>query len=246
MTGSLPRRAPWADVVPGTEQRLHRRAGYGRRAVPGQHPALLVVDVTYEFTGEPGSDVPEMLDRFPNACGAVAYDRMPRIRQMADRFRTDGLPVVYTRMTPARTTWSQKNERVAELALAPEWWADVHRDVAPEPTDWSVVKASASPFHGTDLASLLSAREIDTLVVTGCTTGGCVRATVVDAFALGLTVLVPHDAVFDRSPTPHAVNLFDIDMRYANVVDTEEVLSYLDSCAAGRPHASPEWEVDDA
>jgi maleamate amidohydrolase len=246
VTGPLPRRAPWADVVPAAERRLHRQAGYGCRAVPGRHPALLVVDVTYEFTGEPGSDVPELLDRFPNACGAVAYDRLPRIRRLADHFRTAGLPVIYTTMTPARATWSHKNERVAELAQAPEWWAEVHRDIAPEPSDWAVVKASASPFHGTDLATRLAQHEIDTVVVTGCTTSGCVRATVVDAFALGLSVLVPHDAVFDRSPTPHAVTLFDIDMRYANVVDAEEVVSYLASCAAGRSHACPEWKVDDA
>ena len=85
-------------------------------------------------------------------------------------------------------------------------------------------KKHPSAFFGTPLASYLIERGVDTLVVTGCTTSGCVRGTVVDGFAYNFRVLVPHDAVYDRSQVSHAVNLFDMSEKYADVMSTDEAL----------------------
>ena len=84
-------------------------------------------------------------------------------------------------------------------------------------------KRHPSAFFGTPLASYLIERGVDTLVVTGSTTSGCVRASVVDAFAYNFRVVVPHDAVYDRTPTVHKVNLFDMAQKYADVTSTDEL-----------------------
>ncbi|MQA06673.1 MAG: isochorismatase family protein, partial [Streptosporangiales bacterium] len=218
MTSSPTRRAPWADVISPDEWRLHTTAGYGKRAVPGRRPALLVVDVTYEFTGDGTGDssLPGVLDRFPNACGDAARDALPRIRALIEHARGIGIPVCYSKMTDDRGPWSRKNRRAPELVAAPAWVSGIHADLAPRDGELVVTKASASALSGTPLLDELRRHEVDTVIVTGCATGGCVRATVLDAFGAGLTALVPHEAVFDRTPVPHQVSLFDMDMRYAN------------------------------
>lgn len=246
MNSPSTRRAPWADVISPAEWRLHTTAGYGRRAVPGRRPALLVVDVTYEFTGDGTGDtsLPGVLDRFPNACGDAAQDALPRIRALIEHARGIGIPVCYSKMTEDRGPWSQKNRRASELVAAPAWVSGIHADLAPRDGEPVVTKASASALSGTPLLDELRRREVDTVLVTGCATGGCVRATVLDAFGAGLTPLIPHEAVFDRTPVPHAVSLFDMDMRYANVIDCAEATGYLDACVAGEPFTCAEWSPD--
>lgn len=242
MTG----RAPWADLISPAEWALHTAAGYGARPVPGRRPALLVIDMTYEFTGDgPGElDTPAVLERFPNACGRPAQDAVPRIASLIERARATGVPVCYSTMTDDRGTWTGKNRRAAELAAAPRRVHGIHADLAPAADDVVVTKPSASALYATPLLDELRAREVDTVVVTGCTTGGCVRATVLDAFGAGLSVLVPHDAVFDRSPTPHAASLFDLEMRYANVIDTAGAAAYLAACVAGEPYECAPWSPE--
>jgi nicotinamidase-related amidase len=91
-----------------------------------------------------------------------------------------------------------------------------------------LVKKYASCFFGTDLAARLVTRQVDTLLITGCTTSGCVRATAVDACSLGLHTIVVQEAVGDRAELPHIANLFDIDAKYGDVVDLQDALGYLE------------------
>lgn len=100
-------------------------------------------------------------------------------------------------------------------------------DVAPHPEDILLPKKHPSAFFGTPLASYLIDANIDTLIVTGCTTSGCVRGSVVDGFAYNFRILVPDDAVYDRSATSHAVNLFDMASKYADVMPTDVTLQHL-------------------
>jgi nicotinamidase-related amidase len=99
--------------------------------------------------------------------------------------------------------------------------------VAPREGDQVVQKSYASCCFGTDLVSRLVARSIDTLVIVGCSTSGCVRATAVDACSLGLHTIVVEDAVADRAPLSHKVALFDIDAKYGDVVSAAEVIAQL-------------------
>ena len=100
-------------------------------------------------------------------------------------------------------------------------------DVAPRPEDILLPKKHPSAFFGTPLASYLIDANVDTLIVTGCTTSGCVRGSVVDGFAYNFRILVPEDAVYDRSATSHAVNLFDMASKYADVMPTNAALQHL-------------------
>lgn len=104
---------------------------------------------------------------------------------------------------------------------------DFVREVAPREGDVLLPKKHPSAFYGTPLVSYLIDARVDTLIVTGCTTSGCVRASVVDAFSNNFRVIVPHDAVYDRIPTVHQVNLFDMAQKYADVMSTGAVLEEL-------------------
>jgi len=110
---------------------------------------------------------------------------------------------------------------------------DARMHFAPE--DFLIVKKHASAFFGTPLASMLTASTVDTTVVVGCTTSGCVRATVTDAIAHGFRPIVPREAVADRAPEPHLASLFDMGAKYADVMTVEETLQAICAC----PHTHP-------
>lgn len=101
------------------------------------------------------------------------------------------------------------------------------REVAPVDGDILIPKKHPSAFFGTTLASHLIDLKVDSLVMTGCTTSGCVRASVVDAFSYNFHVAVPQECVYDRSPIAHGVNLFDMSQKYADVLPTDELLHSL-------------------
>jgi maleamate amidohydrolase len=107
-------------------------------------------------------------------------------------------------------------------------WVEIDPRIAPRPNEPVLNKLFASAFFGTPLASLLTAAGIDTLIVTGASTSGCVRATVVDALQHGFRPLIPREAVGDRNPAAHEVNLFDMDAKYGDVLSLEETLRYLE------------------
>ena len=118
-------------------------------------------------------------------------------------------------------------EKVTALMGVAEKGYEFVADSAPQPEDILLPKYHPSAFFGTPLVSYLVDKNVDTLVVTGCTTSGCVRGSVVDGFAYNFRIVVPHDAVYDRSDTSHAVNLFDMSAKYADVMTTSETLSRL-------------------
>ena len=99
--------------------------------------------------------------------------------------------------------------------------------VAPASNELVITKQYASSFFGTSLASTLVAKRIDTVVLMGCSTSGCIRATAVDGLQHGFRVMVLRDCVGDRHPAPHEANLFDIDSKYGDVIDSESYLDYL-------------------
>jgi nicotinamidase-related amidase len=114
----------------------------------------------------------------------------------------------------------------------PEQGYRIPPEVAPEPHDIMLPKKHPSAFFGTPLASYLVDLQVDSLIVTGCSTSGCVRSTVVDAFAYNYKVLVPFDAVYDRSETVHKVNLFDMGQKYADVMSTDDVIRAVSALPA--------------
>jgi nicotinamidase-related amidase len=219
----------WRDVASGRDRAVYEAAGYGRRVAPGSRPLLLVIDVTYGFVGRERLPILESIARYPNSCGEAGWDAVEVIERLLPAARLLGRPVVYSAGFSELGVrgvglWSEKHPR---SLTSPKDSNTIVERIAPGPNDVVLPKTKPSLFHGTPLVDLLVREGADTLIVTGCTTSGCVRATVVDAFSYNYPVLVVEDAVFDRGQVSHAANLFDMDQKYANVVSSGDALAYL-------------------
>ena len=193
---------------------FHGRAGFGRR------PALVVVDVNRGFT-DPASPLVCDLD---GVVGAIA--------SLLEAFRLAAFPMVFTTVAydeaakQAATVFIDKVPALLTLEAGSEW-VEIDPRIAPRADEPVLVKLWASAFFGTPLASILTSHGCDSVVVTGASTSGCVRATAVDALQHGYRVIVPREAVGDRNAAAHEANLYDIDTKYGDVVALEEVLAAL-------------------
>jgi maleamate amidohydrolase len=204
---------------------LYAERGFGGRSGAGARPALVVVDLVYGFT-DPESPL------WCDADTAVAATA-----ELLDAARAGGAPVAYTTVA-----YDEAGARVAAAfiakvpslrTLAPGTrWPEIDARIAPQPDEPVLLKLFASAFFGTPLQAMLVAHGADTVVVTGASTSGCVRATVVDALQHGYRVVVPREAVADRAAGPHDAALFDIDAKYGDVVPVGEAVALLRGAAA--------------
>jgi maleamate amidohydrolase len=240
MSGSRIRswEAPFSDE----ELAIFKAAGYGRRILLGQRPAVLLVDATRNFTGDRPESILESIKRFPDSCGEHAWDSMPAISKLLEKVRDAGLPLIYTRgpfQKNAVTLGGWKRSRGRTEGMEDDIFGESFVDqITPMPNDIVIEKTRPSAFFGTPLVSILRELDVDTLLVGGATTSGCVRATVVDAFSLGFRVAVVEDTTFDRSQLSRAVNLFDMHNKYAEVVSLDSALRYIRRLVR-RPQIAP-------
>jgi nicotinamidase-related amidase len=198
---------------------FYKRRGFAQRVGFGQRPALLVIDFIKAFTN-PASPLASNLDaeiaatqqlliearhlNLPIAFTTVEYD---------EGFRDAG---VFIKKIPSLSVLKKGSLMVA-----------VDERLAPLPNEHVLIKKYASAFFGTSLAATLTAAGVDTLLITGCTTSGCVRASAVDSCQNGFRTIVVRECVGDRAEPPHEANLFDIDVKYGDVVTLEEAIAYL-------------------
>lgn len=194
-------------------------AGLGGRLLEGGRPGVIVVDLVNGFT-DPSFPAGSEID------GAV-----DATRRLVEAARSKSVPVVFTTIAfPPEwidtNVWLRKMPAMRGL-LEGSPWVDVDRRLARQPDEPLIVKRQASAFGGTDLTSLLVSLRLDSLLVCGATTSGCVRATAVDACMLGWPVFVPRDCVGDRAAAPHEANLFDIDAKYGDVIGMEQALELV-------------------
>jgi maleamate amidohydrolase len=220
---------PWDGIISEQEQRAYQAAGFGRSSGIGRRPALLIIDVQYRTIGTAPKPFWESIKEFPTSCGDVGWNAMHRIALLLAEFRRNGWPVLYPHVAPKNkaTDSGRLAEKVPAIMDIPERGYQFPPEIAPREGDVLLPKKHPSAFFATPLVSHLIDLGADTLVVTGCTTSGCVRGSVVDGFAYNFKCVVPHDAVYDRSATSHAVNLFDMASKYADVASTAEVLELL-------------------
>ncbi|MDO8280075.1 MAG: isochorismatase family protein [Burkholderiaceae bacterium] len=221
---------PWDHVVSDIDREVYRRAGFGRSGGIGQRPCLLVIDVQYRTVGETSKPILQALDEYPTSCGEYGWAAVPQIAQLVGLFRRLRLPIIYPHIAPRspREQGRFANKMPPAPQVTPRAF-EIVEAVAPCDEDIVLPKFFASAFYGTALASHLVRLGRDSVVVTGCTTSGCVRATAVDACMLDYRVVVPEDAVFDRVQTSHAVNLFDMAGKYADVAPTAQVLAMVEA-----------------
>ena len=219
---------PWDGIISEDEQRAYRAAGFGRPSGLGTRPALLIIDVQYRTTGTEPRPFWESIKEFPTSCGDVAWNAVAHIERLLRLFRDRDWPVLYPHVSPKEGfDGGRLADKVPAIMTIARKGYEFVREIAPRDGDILLPKKHPSAFFGTPLASYLINLRADTLIVTGCTTSGCVRGSVVDAFAYNFRVAVPHDAVYDRSHTSHCVNLFDMAEKYADVMSTDALLGEL-------------------
>lgn len=206
-----------------SQEQVYSDAGFGQRVPRGTRPAIVVVDFSYGFTDT----------QYPTAADMSA--QIAATRRLTDKARAMGLPVIYTTIAfqpweREALPWLKKAAGMAALAAGSRL-VEIDAATGIAAADPVIVKQGASAFHGTNLAGLLTGAGVDTVVVTGATTSGCVRATVVDAVQSGFNVLVPRDCCADRAQAPHDANLYDMNQKYADVTDAADIEDWLDSLA---------------
>lgn len=214
----------WRDMLSGDDAAV--MAAYSRprgRVWDDRRTALIVIDVTEAFVG-PDLPVIEAQRESRQACGELGWRAVPRISAVLDHFRASGLPVIYTVASPEQhVVGAATRGGVREDGpLSP---AVVIPELAPREAEWVLGKNRASIFFATSLVPYLISKGVGRVVLTGCTTSGCVRASAVDAVSYGFDVKVVEDAVFDRVQRLHDNALFDIDAKYGHVVPSSEVIA---------------------
>jgi maleamate amidohydrolase len=227
---TTPRR-PWADVISADDEERYERAGFGRPSGWGDHPALLIIDMQYRTIGNSPKPFYESLEDYTTSCGEVGWAAMEQVVRLLAAFRAAGRPVLYPHVAPklAEDRGGTLGQKVPGIMDVPDRGYEFPEQIAPRSGDLLLPKKHPSAFFGTPLASYLIGLGVDTLVVTGCTTSGCVRGTVVDAFSYNFKCVIPADAVYDRAATVHQVNLFDLAQKYADVLTTDEVVQHIDA-----------------
>jgi nicotinamidase-related amidase len=198
------------------------RAGFAGRVGWGDRPALLVIDMAGAWTNpseQIGTDLSSVEGHIVDLLAAA---------------RAKGLPIVFTTMAwdPSLSEIGEvvrrKTPHSEKMLLGTERVA-LRPALGRRPDEPLVVKPRASAFFGTNVEGMLVSAKVDTTIVVGCSTSGCIRATAESAFNRGYHVIVPAEAVGDRSPSAHEANLFDIDMRYADVEPVADVLRAIDA-----------------
>ncbi len=200
---------------------VYAKARLGESVTLGSRPAVLVVDFSCGFTD------PE------SALGSDLTTEVEATKRLLDAARARGLPVIFTTIgyEPSLKDgglWLQKAPALADLQVGGRW-VEIDPRLEPREGETIVLKKGASAFFGTNLAAILVSQAIDSIVLCGATTSGCIRATAIDLLQYGFPTLVPRECVGDRAQAPHEANLFDIQAKYADVVSLEEALAYVES-----------------
>ena len=200
-------------------RRLYAERGFAQRVGWGDCPAILVIDLTNGFT-DPDSPV-----------GGDLTDVIQETRRMLDLARANSVPVMFTSIAYDDPDleggyWVKKIPALRVLKMDTEA-VQVDSRLGRRESEPLLFKRFTSAFFGTSLQSLLQSMRIDTLVLCGTSTSGCIRATACDAVQMGFRCIVPESAVGDRAEAPHLANLFDINAKYADVVPLAEVLEVL-------------------
>lgn len=223
---------PWDGVVPSDEIALHeKRQGAAQRPLQvGSTPAVIVVDMSREFVDS----------AYPTGSSEFGEPAVAATLPILAAARAAGVPIVYTRQIMQEVTvpgivgprrYTIDGDAPETDPSLPDGSAVADAFEA-RPDELQLMKTKPSGFHATPLLEFLTFHRIDTLIVTGMVTSGCVRATVLDGYMNNFSVVIPHEATADWSPFQHATSLFDMHMKYADVTSVAETVSYLEALPA--------------
>ena len=230
----------WNQFLTERDKQVFAASGYGTRGGFGKRPALLVIDVNYAFCGDKPEPILESIKKWRNSCGEESWPAVAAIKSLIEKAHAKGIPVIYT--TGVRRednwdsgSWSWKNTRSSEVVRTKTNidGNQIVDEIAPGPKDIVILKQKPSGFFGTNMASYLTLLGCDSVIVAGTATSGCVRATVVDAFSYNLRVTMVEDGCFERSEASHAMTLCDMNAKYADVIESSEVIEFLSGLPRG-------------
>jgi nicotinamidase-related amidase len=217
----------WKDVIPEADLQLY--AGWRRETFVGPRSALLAIDL-YDLVYRGGAHPPiDLNEHYPNTCGIFAHRTIEPTKRLFAAARRAGLSIFFcTQETrPNNRPKGAVSTRNQRPRSGPDGYA-IYHEFTPEPSDVVIWKQRASAFQGTPLFSHLSILGIQSLIVCGESTSGCVRASVVDAYSNGFHISLVEECTFDRAELTHKVNLFDLHHKYADVMHLDEVVAHLD------------------
>lgn len=204
-----------------------------RRQSWGTSPALICIDIVRSFVGSRGRSLADAIAEWPTACGPAAHESLPHVARLLEAARSsrqgDGIPIVHLRprSEDARFFGETVKGELQDFVNARPGAIEFVDEAAPLPGELILPKPKASGFFDTPLGSYLRRIGVDSVIVAGTTTSGCVRATVVDAFSWGFATFVVEEATFDRSMLSAAVSLYEMDAKYADVITCDAAVEYL-------------------
>ena len=222
----------WNDLLSPSDREVTEARGHvkpGGLTNVGRRPALLVIDATVDFTGDRPEPILASIKRFPESCGEKGWSAVRRIKELLDAARRAGVPIIYTKVEEGHVHGNEcwRHRSMAKNGNG-QTLSNVFPDmIQPRAEDPVLRKRKPSAFFGTPLLSMLTGMQVDTLLICGGVTSGCIRATVTDGFSHDFKVVVVEDCVFDRLEIAHRLNLFEMHQKYADVVSLSEAQAYL-------------------
>ena len=219
----------WEDILTDTDKSVILKAGYGQPRGLGSQPVLMIIDPQYNYCGD-NRPILEQIDRWPSGAGETAWSAVNNIKRILESARKENMAVIYTRHVQKNLQFdgfAAKTKRNQKNYLDGSKGTEIVSELKPRPGELVVDKNFSSAFYGTPLLSYLINLKIDTLLVTGGTTSGCVRALCVDAISRNFHVAVLEDAVFDRISVSHKTGLLDLWMKYCDVISTDDAVAYV-------------------
>lgn len=222
--------AGWDRYLTDTDKQLLRKTRWAKHGAfgLGAKPALLIIDAYYGTLGLPRKPLLDIVDEWPAACGTTGWDAIDATVPLLEQARLADVPVYFlTGLAANPNPWNRKRAgRPRPVPTIPASHQIVD-ELKPRDGEFVLEKCSPSGFATTGLDALLRAQGCDTLIVCGEATSGCVRATVVDGCVAGYSVGIVSDCCFDRIEASHWMNLFDMDQKYGDVIDSAAALEYL-------------------
>ena len=218
--------AIWDDILTEHDRMVIAAKPARPRTGFGERPALLVIDMNRGVVGE-NRPIYEQTDKYPYTCGPFAWAAIPHIQTLISNARDASIPIIYSKHVFKLTDGlpRSKDLNFPHHELNP--LSEIQPEVAMQDGDLLIEKNTPSVFFHTGLIYILLHKKIDTLLIAGNSTSGCVRATVIDAFGYGFKTSVIEECVFDRIEASHKMSLFDMNTKYADVIPLSDALTHL-------------------
>ena len=216
----------WDDVISAETKKIYET--FQRESFFKNAPALLLIDL-WNIAYEGGSlPVIDIVEKYPMACGEYAWNAIEPTQKLLAAAREKSIPIIYSTAETDPNSKSVLATKRKPTKISPDAF-EIKAEFKPQSGELIIKKQRASAFFGTHLISHLNALGVDSVIIAGESTSGCVRATALDAFNYGFHTIVVEECCFDRSLLSHKVNLFDLHSKYADVRHVEDVIAYLAS-----------------